>query len=440
MTKGDETRNAILTEATAVAAKVGLTGMTIGQLAAHTGMSKSGLYAHFASKEALQIEILRHTRERFVDQVVRPALQSPRGVARLRVLFDAWVTWSEACEDGGCLFVAACSELDDQPGPVRDALVRDERDWLEMIATVAGTAVSEGEFRARPRPRAVRVRAARPDPRPPARLATAARPQGPRSRASRVRLAHHPRRPAGLNQQGIRHGIIRIQKSTTVRPSQRLMQAAFRTLEHTVPSLGARWADRLWFTLPTSPVTDLPPGGTAFEVESQGHTVRGHRWGAGPVIYLVHGWGGNETQLARFVPPLVAAGFSVVTHDAPSHGTSDPGAVAGQGHAVEMGHALDAVAAVHGPAHAVVAHSMGGLATGLTLRYGWLGTERLALVAPMVRIGDHLPVLAAQLGFGPRIRARLERRAHRRVGLAVDEVDFVRIADEIERPELPGHP
>lgn len=147
MSKGDETREAILTQATAVAAKVGLTGMTIGQLASHTGLSKSGLYAHFASKEALQIEILRHTRERFVDQVIRPALRSPRGVARLRVLFDAWLVWSEAAEDGGCLFVAASSELDDQPGPVRDALVRDELDWLEMIATVAGTAVSEGEFR-----------------------------------------------------------------------------------------------------------------------------------------------------------------------------------------------------------------------------------------------------------------------------------------------------
>jgi AcrR family transcriptional regulator len=146
MSKGDETRQAILTEATAVAAKVGLTGMTIGQLATHTGMSKSGLYAHFASKEALQVEILRHTRERFVDQVVRPALRAPRGLARLRVLFESWITWSEAQEDGGCLFVAASSELDDQPGPVRDALVRDERDWLEMIATVAGTAVSEGEL------------------------------------------------------------------------------------------------------------------------------------------------------------------------------------------------------------------------------------------------------------------------------------------------------
>lgn len=147
MSKGDETRDAILTQATSVASKVGLTGMSIGQLASHTGMSKSGLYAHFASKEALQIEILRHTRERFVDRVVRPALQSPRGLNRLRVLFESWLTWSEAFEDGGCLFVAASSELDDQPGPVRDTLVRDERDWLELIATIAATAVSEGEFR-----------------------------------------------------------------------------------------------------------------------------------------------------------------------------------------------------------------------------------------------------------------------------------------------------
>ncbi|MEJ7634067.1 TetR/AcrR family transcriptional regulator [Aeromicrobium sp.] len=148
MSKGQETREAILTEATTLAAKVGLTGMTIGQLAAHTGMSKSGLYAHFASKEALQIQILRHTRERFVDRVIRPALSAPRGIARLRTLFDGWLAWSEAFEDGGCLFVAACSELDDRPGPVRDALVRDELDWLELIATVTAAAVSEGQLRA----------------------------------------------------------------------------------------------------------------------------------------------------------------------------------------------------------------------------------------------------------------------------------------------------
>jgi len=147
MSKGQETRDAILTEATTVASKVGLTGMTIGQLASHAGMSKSGLYAHFSSKESLQIEILRYGREQFVDRVIRPALRAPRGVTRLRTLFESWLEWSEGFEDGGCLFVAASSELDDQPGAVRDALVRDERDWLELIATVASTAVSEGQFR-----------------------------------------------------------------------------------------------------------------------------------------------------------------------------------------------------------------------------------------------------------------------------------------------------
>ncbi|MEV7395735.1 alpha/beta fold hydrolase [Aeromicrobium sp. NPDC092404] len=226
------------------------------------------------------------------------------------------------------------------------------------------------------------------------------------------------------------------QKSTNVRPSQHLLRGAFRVLEHVAPSLGARWADRWWFALPPSRVTELPPGHTPFEVRSQGRTIRGHRWGSGPVVYLVHGWGGNETQLGRLVPPLVASGFTVVTHDAPSHGTSDAGEVVGQSHAVEMGHAIDAVAAVHGPAHAVIAHSMGGLATGLTLQHGWLGTDRLVLIAPMVRISDHLPTLQAGLGFGPRTRARLEQRALRRVGLAVEEVNLVRIADEIDKPPL----
>jgi pimeloyl-ACP methyl ester carboxylesterase len=226
------------------------------------------------------------------------------------------------------------------------------------------------------------------------------------------------------------------QKSTIVRVKEHALRGAFRTLEHTAPAIGARWADRWWFALPSSRVGDLPPGSTAFEVQSQGSTVRGHRWGSGPVVYLVHGWGGNETQLAMLVPPLVAAGFTVVSHDAPSHGSSDPGAHVGQSHAVEMGKALDAVAAVYGPAHAVVAHSMGGLATGLALRYGWLGTGRLALVAPMVRIGDHLPVLEQGLGFGPRTRKHLNGRAYRRVGLAVEDVDFVRLADDIDRPEL----
>jgi AcrR family transcriptional regulator len=144
--KGELTRRAILDEAVHVASQDGLGGLTIGQLAARTGMSKSGLFAHFKAKESLQLQVLEHGRERFIDAVVRPALAAPRGLARVRTLFDRWLIWADELNEG-CLFVAAAVELDDQPGPARDALVRSERDWLETVATVAATAVAEGEFR-----------------------------------------------------------------------------------------------------------------------------------------------------------------------------------------------------------------------------------------------------------------------------------------------------
>ena len=111
-----------------------------------TEMSKSGLFAHFRSKESLQVEVLQRARERFIDVVMRPALAAPRGVARVRALFDGWMRW-QAGADAGCIFVAASAEFDDQPGLVRDELVRSEQDWLDTMATVAGTAVAEGEFR-----------------------------------------------------------------------------------------------------------------------------------------------------------------------------------------------------------------------------------------------------------------------------------------------------
>jgi AcrR family transcriptional regulator len=147
MRKGELTRQAILDDAVEVAARVGLGGLTIGQLAVHTEMSKSGLFAHFRSKESLQIEVLQRAREHFIDRVMRPALATPRGVLRVRSLFDGWLRWQSTVAEGGCIFVAAAAELDDQPGPVRDELVRCEQDWLDTMAVVASTAVAEGEFR-----------------------------------------------------------------------------------------------------------------------------------------------------------------------------------------------------------------------------------------------------------------------------------------------------
>lgn len=148
MGKGDDTKVAILDEAVELASLVGLGGLTIGSLAAATKLSKSGLYAHFESKEALQVEVLRHARERFIDVVMRPTLATRRGEARVRAFFEHWLRWQAEVYDGGCVFVDAASEFDDQAGPVRDELVRAERDKLESVMLMVRGAVSEGELSA----------------------------------------------------------------------------------------------------------------------------------------------------------------------------------------------------------------------------------------------------------------------------------------------------
>jgi len=145
--RGDDRRQLILDRAAQMASRVGLEGLTIGQLAEELGLSKSGLFAHFQSKEALQLQTLRHAAALFVDSVVRPALKAPRGEPRLRALFERWLVWAEAdVLKGGCLFVAAATELDDLDGPVREELVGQQRDWLELIGNVARTGVGEGHF------------------------------------------------------------------------------------------------------------------------------------------------------------------------------------------------------------------------------------------------------------------------------------------------------
>jgi AcrR family transcriptional regulator len=147
MSKGNETRQAVLDEAARAASRVGLGGLTIGSLAATTELSKSGLFAHFQSKEALQLQLLDHTRTRFIDLVVRPALAAPRGEPRVRELFSRWLAWDADALPGGCLFIAASAEFDAQPGPVRDRLAQDQRDWMDTMAQVFRTGIVEGHFR-----------------------------------------------------------------------------------------------------------------------------------------------------------------------------------------------------------------------------------------------------------------------------------------------------
>ncbi len=146
MSKGEATRETILDAAGELARTVGFAGMSIGALAAGTGLSKSGLYAHFKSKEALQLDVLDHAKARFLREVVVPALAAPRGEPRVRALFENKLRWNS--QPGGCIFVAAASELDDQPGPVRDRVARDQLDWLDTLAEVFRTGITEGHFRA----------------------------------------------------------------------------------------------------------------------------------------------------------------------------------------------------------------------------------------------------------------------------------------------------
>jgi AcrR family transcriptional regulator len=148
MGKGEQTRATVLDAALTLASEVGLEQVTIGKLAERVGLSKSGLFAHFNSKDNLQVQLLQETIDRFVQLVVSPALKQPRGEPRVRALFDRWLEWPKAdFQPGGCIFIAAATELDDKPGPARDLLVSSQKDWLDTIATAVRIAITEKHFR-----------------------------------------------------------------------------------------------------------------------------------------------------------------------------------------------------------------------------------------------------------------------------------------------------
>ncbi len=148
MRKGEHTRALILNEAVALASQVGLEGLSIGSLAERLDMSKSGLLAHFGSKEDLQIRTLKRAQALFLEQVVFPALKLPQGLPRLRALFSSWLAWLESNEDlpGGCLMLAASTEYDDRPGAVRDLLVTGQRELRGAIAKAIRLAIDAGHL------------------------------------------------------------------------------------------------------------------------------------------------------------------------------------------------------------------------------------------------------------------------------------------------------
>ncbi len=131
--KGQQTKAAIVDAALGLATQIGLEGLSIGALAEATQMSKSGVFAHFGSREELQISVVLEYHERFEQEVFFPAIGEPKGLPRLRALFANWMRRTSAEIDSGCLYIGGAVEFDDRPGPVRDALATSVQTWLSAM-------------------------------------------------------------------------------------------------------------------------------------------------------------------------------------------------------------------------------------------------------------------------------------------------------------------
>jgi AcrR family transcriptional regulator len=148
--KGERTRSAILERAANLSTTEGLEGLTIGQLAEATGMSKSGLYAHFGSKEGLQLATIERAKEIFGAEVIEPALATPPGTGRLIALCDAFLSYVERkVFPGGCFFAAAAIEVGNRRGPVREVIASFVDDWRSLLEQSAREAKKTGELPSR---------------------------------------------------------------------------------------------------------------------------------------------------------------------------------------------------------------------------------------------------------------------------------------------------
>lgn len=147
--KGADTRERIVQSALRAASIAGLGQLTVGSLAKQLRLSKSGLFAHFGSKEQLQIAVLEEAQKRFVETAVRPAFLQPRGERRVRALFENYLAWTNLDQlPGGCVYITAVVEFDEQPGPVRDAVLAAQGEWAKTLTRCAELSKEVGDFRA----------------------------------------------------------------------------------------------------------------------------------------------------------------------------------------------------------------------------------------------------------------------------------------------------
>jgi pimeloyl-ACP methyl ester carboxylesterase len=219
--------------------------------------------------------------------------------------------------------------------------------------------------------------------------------------------------------------------------SDRFIRVGFAALNH-APPLGALWAEELFFTPrrgPLSPrVREFLATGRRRDLRLQGTRIATWEWGVGPTVALVHGWAGVGGQLAAFAPPLLAAGFRVVTFDAPGHGAAG----GRRSSLVHFARALRAVVGPSGEAHAVIAHSLGAAATTLAMAQG-LAVRRAVFIGATAGPRDWTAQFVRRFGIADRVMARLRRRTEQKLGLRWEDLDVVPMARRRREPLLVIH-
>jgi pimeloyl-ACP methyl ester carboxylesterase len=234
-----------------------------------------------------------------------------------------------------------------------------------------------------------------------------------------------------------------MQNSTSVRPSApplivRLLRPGIATLSALAPALAARLAERLFLTPPRHRVPARESAALARArrtiVQLDGSPVATWTWGHGPVVLLVHGWGGRGAQLAGFVEPLVASGCAVVTFDAPGHGVSPDS----HSSIVAFVDAIRAIEAALGPIQGVIAHSIGAVGAARAL-YEGLGAEAAVFIAPPADLVLQAHTRLETLGFGRGAREAMQARIERRLGVAWAALDVRTYASAMRTPLLVVH-
>jgi len=230
--------------------------------------------------------------------------------------------------------------------------------------------------------------------------------------------------------------------STNVRPPRRAplaLRAGFAGLSRVWPGLAGRWAESLFFTPPRPRhrgrgFDDRLAGARPVLLGGRGGRVAAWRWGTGPAVVLVHGWGGHAAQLQAFAAPLLGHGLSVWTFDAPGHGRSE----GRHSSAMEFLRALRLVLDAAGPARGVIAHSLGAAAVTFGLVQG-LAFGRVVFLGPPRNPGDWIHRFAHRLALTPPAVSALRRRAERRLRVRWEEFDLCRLAPRQRVPLLIVH-